>query len=115
MIVNLSQAGRRRIDLVFGVDYEDDLDLALELLLTIAGEDKRVLSSPPPWSKVTALADSSVSVSLRCWTTPDEWMDTRFDLVKRVKEAFQARGLSFPYPHQVMAERVRHTSDGATA
>ena len=110
MIVNVSQAGRRRIDLIFGIDYEDDLDVALDLLLKVAGEDERVLSSPAPWSKVIALADSSVSVSLRCWTTPDAWMDTRFDLVKRVKEAFEAHGLSFPYPHQVMAERVRHRS-----
>ncbi|MES2723886.1 MAG: mechanosensitive ion channel domain-containing protein [Pseudomonadota bacterium] len=115
MIVNVSQAGRRRIDLVFGVDYEDDLDVALELLLSIAGEDPRVLSSPAPWSKVTALADSSVSVNLRCWTTPDDWMDTRFDLVKRVKEAFEAHGLSFPYPHQVMAERRQRPREGGDA
>lgn len=115
MIVNVSQAGRRRIDLIFGVDYEDDLDLALEVLLKVAGDDERVLASPAPWSRVTALADSSVSVSLRCWTTPDDWMDTRFDLVKRVKEAFVAHGLSFPYPHQVMVERVRGPREGAEA
>ena len=113
MIVNVTQAGRRRIDLTFGVDYEDDLDVALELLLKVARADQRVLPAPEPWSKVTGLADSSVSVSLRCWATPDEWMDTRFDLVKRVKETFEAHGLSFPYPHQVVAERVRRPTDGA--
>lgn len=101
MIVNISRAGRRRIDLVFGVDYDDDLDLALATLLEVAGADPRVMVEPRPWSRVTALADSSVSVTLRCWCDPDVWMDTRFDLVKAVKEAFDARGLSFPYPHQV--------------
>ncbi|WP_310541637.1 mechanosensitive ion channel domain-containing protein [Phenylobacterium sp.] len=115
MIVNVSQAGRRRIDLVFGIDYEDDLDLALDLLLKVAGQDERVLSSPAPWSKVTTLADSSVSVSLRCWATPDDWMDTRFDLVKQVKETFEAHGLSFPYPHQVAVERSQRAKEDAEA
>lgn len=101
MIVNISRAGRRRIELVFGIDYEDDVDLALATLLEVAGADSRVMSSPKPWSRVTALADSSVSVTLRCWADPDVWMNTRFDLIKAVKQAFDAKGLSFPYPHQV--------------
>lgn len=105
MIVNLSQTGRRRIDLTFGVDYGDDLDLALSLLVRLAEEDERVMAEPAPWSRVTALADSSVNVTLRCWTTPDDWMNTRYDLVKRVKERFEAEGLSFPFPHQVHVEK----------
>jgi len=106
MIVNITQAGRRRIELNFGVDYDDDLDLALKLLLDLAGGDKRVLAQPKPWANVTALADSSVTVTLRCWATPDDWMNTKFDLVKAVKETFEAQGLSFPYPHQVSIEKA---------
>jgi small conductance mechanosensitive channel len=106
MIVNITQAGRRRIDLTFGVDYEDDLDLALALLVDIAKADERVMPDPAPWSKVTGLADSSVNVTLRCWTHPDVWMNTKFDLVKQVKETFEASGLSFPYPHQVAVDRA---------
>ncbi|PZQ53604.1 MAG: mechanosensitive ion channel family protein [Phenylobacterium zucineum] len=105
MIVNISQAGRRRIELTFGVDYEDDLDLALSTMLELAEADPRVLKSPTPWAKVTATADSAVNVTLRCWATPDDWMDAKFDLTKQIKEAFDARGLSFPYPHQVTVER----------
>ncbi len=105
MIVNISQAGRRRIELTFGVDYEDDLDLALEILREVAAADPRVLADPPPWAKVTAMADSSVTVMLRCWTSPKDYLDTGFDLTKAVKETFDARGLSFPYPHQVSIER----------
>lgn len=101
MIVNYDRVGQRRIDLTFGVDYEDDLDLAIATLLEIAEAEPRVLKEPAPWSKVTEIADSSVNVSLRCWAPPDVWMDTRFDLIKRVKETFDARGLNFPYPHQV--------------
>lgn len=111
MIVNISQSGRRRVELTFGVDYADDLDLALAVLLEVAKGDPRVLKDPAPWSRVTALADSSVSVTLRCWTTPDDWMNTRYDLVKRVKETFDARGLSFPYPHQVEVDRSTRKVD----
>jgi len=107
MIVNITQAGRRRIELHFGVDYDDDLDLALEVLVALAAEDKRVLAEQKPWAKVTALADSSVTVTLRCWVAPEDWVETRFDLVKAVKETFEAKGLSFPYPHQVAIERPR--------
>lgn len=105
MIVNITRAGRRRIELTFGVDYEDDLDLALATLVELANADRRVLSEPKAWARVTALLDSSVSVTLRCWTAPDDWINTKFDLVKAVKETFEAKGLSFPYPHQVSMER----------
>jgi len=106
MIVNISQAGKRRIELTFGVDYEDDLDLALSTMLELAQADPRILASPEPWAKVTATADSAVNVTLRCWATPDDWMDAKFDLTKQIKEAFDARGLSFPYPHQVQVDRA---------
>jgi small conductance mechanosensitive channel len=105
MIVNITQAGRRRIDLTFGIDYEDDVDIALRLLTEIAAAHPRVLKDPQPWSAVTALADSSVSVTLRCWAKPDDWQDAKFDIVKTVKTTFEANGLSFPYPHQVSIER----------
>lgn len=105
MIVNITRAGRRRIELVFGVDYEDDLDLALATLLELANADRRVLSEPKAWAGVTALLDSSVSVTLRCWTAPDDWNNTKFDLVKAAKEGLEAKGLSFPYPHQVSLDR----------
>lgn len=106
MIVNYDRGGRRRIELTFGIDYEDDLDLALRTLVEIAEAEPRVLKDPAPWSKVTATADSAVNVTLRCWATPDDWMDTRYDLIKQVKDAFDARGLNFPYPHQVQVERA---------
>ncbi|MFN3514770.1 MAG: mechanosensitive ion channel family protein [Phenylobacterium sp.] len=105
MIVNLTETGRRRIELTFTVDYEDDLDLALSLLLEIARADPRVRGEPEPWAKVTGLADSGVNVALRCWADAPDWLNTRFNLVKAVKERFQASGLNFPYPHQVHIDR----------
>lgn len=106
MIVNISQAGRQRIELTFGIDYQDDLDVALATLVELAEAEPRVMPDPKPWARVTALGDSAVNVTLRCWAHPDHWIDTRFDLTRGVKEAFEARGLTFPYPHQVQVERA---------
>jgi small conductance mechanosensitive channel len=106
-IVNLTQSGRRRIELTFGIDYEDDLDDALRLLLEAAATDSRVSADPKPWAKVTGLGDSAVNVTLRCWTDPNDWNNAKFDLIKQVKETFEAAGLTFPYPHQVAIDRPR--------
>lgn len=105
MIVNITQAGRRRFEITLGVDYEDDLDLALETMLRVVKAESRVLRDPEPWAKVTASGDSAMHVTVRGWTTPDDWLDTRFDLLKAIKEAFDAAGLMIPYPHQVEMNR----------
>jgi len=101
MIVNVDQEGRRRIELTFGVDYEDDLDAALAALIELAESEPRVLADPPPWAKVTGMGDWSIDVTVRCWTASDDWVDTKFDLIKRGKALLEERGLNFPYPHQV--------------
>lgn len=106
LIVNFSKSGRRRFELTFTVDYEDDLDLALEKMLEVARADPRVLRDPEPWAKVTATADSGVNVSMRCWASTADWFNTKWDLLKAVKETFDAAGLRFPYPHQVQVDRA---------
>jgi len=94
----------RRIDMYFGIDYFDDEDLALALLIETAKADARIAADPPPWAKITALKDSSVTVTLRAWTSPAGYTDTQFDLIKAVKKRFQQEGLTFAYPHQVAVE-----------
>lgn len=112
LIVNVDNSGRRRIDLAFGVDYENDLDLALRLLLDCASDDARILKDPEPWSRVTGLEDSTVTVTLRCWTTPADWQNAKCDLIKTVKERFETEGLSFPFPQRVMVMREASPPDG---
>jgi small conductance mechanosensitive channel len=104
VIINYSMPDNRRIVMDFHIDYEDDVELALEILRETARADPRIVDNPPPWAKVTELADSAVIVTLRAWTSPAGYRDTRFDLIKAVKEAFQRGGLSFAYPHQVAVE-----------
>jgi small conductance mechanosensitive channel len=104
VVVNYSMLPVRRIDMDFGIDYADDEDLALALLVETAKADPRIVEDPPPWAKMTALKDSSVTVTLRAWTSPAGYRDTEFDLIKAVKKRFQQAGLTFAYPHQVAVE-----------
>jgi small conductance mechanosensitive channel len=104
IVVNYSMLPSRRIDMDFHIDYQDDEDLALALLIETARADPRIVETPPPWAKVTALQDSSVKVTLRAWTSPAGYRDTQFDLIRAVKQRFQQAGLTFAYPHQVAVE-----------
>jgi small conductance mechanosensitive channel len=113
MIVNYSTPSNRRMELKFNVDYADDLDQALALLIDCAKADARVLAEPAPWAAVTALEASSVSVTLRAWAPIAAFWDVRFALIKRVKETLEAAGLSFPYPHQVSVEKPKPATTAA--
>lgn len=107
VIVNYTVSGKRRIDLDFGVDYEDDLDKALEVLLACAAADERILKTPEPWCKVTALADSSVTCTLRFWVKSKDFLAAGPDMVKTAKAALEAAGVTFPYPQQVEMSRAQ--------
>ncbi len=99
-IKNYSANETRRIDLVIGVDYGDDLQLAKETILRVVGADDRVLDDPAPLVAVDELGGSSVNFVARPWVkTPDYW-DTRRDLLRALKEEVEAAGLSFPYPQR---------------
>ncbi|MEI7931731.1 MAG: mechanosensitive ion channel domain-containing protein [Alphaproteobacteria bacterium] len=104
-IINYTTTGRRRLELEFGVDYEDDLDKGLEVLLACARKDRRVLGDPAPWARVTELRDSSVICKLDCWVASADFVNAGPDLIKASKEALEAAGLHFAYPHQVAVSR----------
>ena len=107
VIINDSTPSSRRMELNFRVDYADDLDQALAVLLACAEADKRVLTKPAPDAHVTALADSAVTLTLHAWAPVADYWSARFDMIKRVKEALDAAGLSIPYPHQVAVEKAK--------
>lgn len=106
MITNYSAPTRRRSDLVVGIDYDDDIGEALEILLQVANADPRVLRDPEPWARCTGYADSSVTLTLRTWAKQGDYWDVHYDLHKAVKEAFDDAGISIPYPHQVGLEKA---------
>ncbi len=99
-IKNYSANDTRRIDLVIGVDYGDDLDLAKSTIERIISADERVLDDPAPVVEVDELGASSVDFVVRPWVkTPDYWA-TRWALTKALKEGIEAAGLSFPFPQR---------------
>lgn len=101
-IKNLTTLGVRRVDVDFGIDYGDDINKAIKIITSTAGNDDRVLSEPDgPWAKVSCLNDSSVDIQMRVWCKAEDYWDVRFDLIKDVKEAFDEGGISIPYPHVV--------------
>ncbi len=97
-IVNYSAKDTRRVDLVFGIGYEDDLKLAKETLLEIVKENPKVLDEPAPFVAVSELADSSVNLTLRVWVKSPDYWDVYFSTIERVKLTFDKKGISIPYP-----------------
>ncbi len=101
IITNYSAHDTRRLDLTFGIDYGDDADKAIALILGCAGADDRVLADPEPWVRVVNLNDSSVDLGVRLWCRSADYWELKFAMTKGVKETFDKEGISIPYPHQV--------------
>lgn len=101
VITNYSAHDTRRVDLLFGIDYGDSADDAMKIILDLAMADSRVHADPAPWARVTNLGDSSVDISVRIWCDATDYWELKFGMIKDVKEAFDAKGISIPYPHSV--------------
>ncbi|MEM8799578.1 MAG: mechanosensitive ion channel domain-containing protein [Pseudomonadota bacterium] len=110
-ITNYSHHETRRVDLEFGIDYGDNIDEAMAAIQRLLDADDRCMSVPSPLIAVSALADSSVNIVVRVWVKASDYWGVHFDLLKRVKEAFDADGISIPYPHQV----IQMKGDGSEA
>ncbi len=97
-IINYSARETRRIDMVFGIGYDDDIRKAKELLEKIVTSDERVLPDPAPVIAVSELADSSVNFIVRPWVKSGDYWAVYWDLTEKVKLEFDAAGISIPYP-----------------
>ncbi len=97
-VTNYTATGQRRLDMVFGIGYGDDLAKVKSLLNKIVLEDKRVLKNKDIQIVLGNLADSAVEVYVRVWVKSADYMDLKFDLNERVKEMFDQEGISIPYP-----------------
>ncbi|WP_424981899.1 mechanosensitive ion channel family protein [Maritalea sp. S77] len=105
IITNYSHHKTRRCDLLFGIDYGDDADVAMKIIEDLAKADERVLDTPEPWLRVTNLGDSSVDISVRLWCNAADYWNLKFAMTKAVKEAFDKGGISIPYPHSVEIQK----------
>lgn len=101
VITNYSVKPTRRVDITFGISYDDDINKAMEVIRAHYDADERVLKDPEFFLGVIAHNTSSVDIVTRAWVnTPDYW-PVYFDAMKGIKEAFDANGIEIPYPHQV--------------
>lgn len=104
-ILNFNRNKVRRNDITVGIGYDDNIDLAESVMRGIVRSDPRVLAEPEPVTFVAALGDSAVAVSLRYWTSDQDFLTTKTDLTKLVKVAFDANGISIPFPQQEVVYR----------
>ena len=97
-IVNFSARDTRRIDLIFGIGYDDDIRQAKQLIEEVMAADERILKDPAAVVMVAELADSSVNLAVRPWVKSADYWDVRAAMLEKVKITFDAAGISIPYP-----------------
>jgi len=97
-ITNYSAYDTRRIDMVFGIGYADDIPRARQVIEGILDADERVLADPAPVVAVSELADSSVNFVVRPWVRTEDYWGVQFDVHEKLKTSFDAQGISIPFP-----------------
>jgi small conductance mechanosensitive channel len=100
IITNYAANDTRRVDLVIGVGYDDDLDKVREVLSEVVAADERVLEDPGVTIAVSELADSSVNFIVRPWVRTSDYWGVYFDLNETIKKRFDEEGISIPFPQQ---------------
>ena len=101
-IKNYSFNDTRRIDLLMGIDYGDDIDTAIATINRVIGEEPLALADPEPLVAVSELADSSVNLVVRVWVDASDYWGVRFDLTRKLKERLEADGISIPFLQRVV-------------
>lgn len=100
VITNATANDKRRVDMVFGIGYDDDTEKAQQILKDIVSAHELVLEDPAPVIQMHELADSSVNFICRPWSKTGDYWNVHWDITKKVKAEFDASGISIPYPQQ---------------
>lgn len=96
-LINVTAEDKRRIDITVGVSYTANLKLAKEVCLNLLAAQPTVLQDQNNLVVVDDLADSSVNLKICCWVTPDDYWSTRWDLIEKIKLAFDENGIEIPF------------------
>jgi small conductance mechanosensitive channel len=99
-ISNFNGYETRRVDMVMGISYDDNIQTAMDTIRRIVTADKRVLADPAPQIAVSNLGDSSVDIVVRPWCNAADYWALRFDLTRSFKEGLEAAGCSIPFPQR---------------
>ncbi len=108
-IINFTANATRRIDLVIGVGYDDNLRDVKKVLTDILESNERVLEDPAPLVAVAELGDNSVNFNVRPWVKSEDYWLVRYELMQEIKEQLDAHGFSIPFPQR----DVHHYGDFA--
>jgi small conductance mechanosensitive channel len=99
-ITNYSTRSTRRVDMVFGISYSDDIDKAKSVVYKVLSDDARILETPVPQIVVGELADSSVNIFVRPWVSSSDYWGVYFDLNEKIKKGFDSNGITIPFPQR---------------
>lgn len=110
VIINITANPTRRIDLVIGISYDDDIRAAKTILENIFKADSRILTDPAPTIVLGEFGASSINLFVRPWTKTEEYWSVRCNLMESIKLTFDEKGISFPYPQQDV-HMFQHTAE----
>jgi small conductance mechanosensitive channel len=99
-IINWTHKGSRRVDMVFGIGYDDDIDKAKKVMADVLAKDQRILKDPATQIALIELGDSSVNFVVRPWVKIEDYWGVYFDAMENIKKAFDVEGISIPYPQR---------------
>lgn len=105
-VTNFSAHATRRVDLVAGISYGDDIGKAMDVLKRMIDQEPRIHRDPEPFMAVTNLGDFSVDITLRLWCDAGEYWGLKFDLTRRIKEEFDRNGVDIPFPTQTHLQKA---------
>lgn len=97
VVTNYTQERTRRVDLVFGISYDNDVKKAISLINNVLAENSKVLADPSPFVHISAFSSSSVDITVRAWTESANYWDVYFALLQDIKEAFDKNDIVIPY------------------
>jgi len=110
VIKNVTAYDTRRVDLVIGIGYSSDIQKAYDVMMDIISKDSRILSDPPAQIAVSELADSSVNSVVRPWVKKEDYWPVRFELTRKIKEAFDENTIEIPFPQRAV-HMISETSE----
>jgi small conductance mechanosensitive channel len=99
-IVNYSAKSIRRVDLVFGISYSDDIDKAKEIIRSVLAGEERIIAEPATTIAVLRLGDSSVDLAVRPWVSTADYWNVYFSLTESIKKRFDENNITIPFPQR---------------
>ena len=95
--INFSSEGKRRVDQIFSISYDNDYKKAIETIRSVINENKLVLKNEEIFVRLSELASSSLDIKVRVWTKNSDYWTVYYDLLEQIKDKFDEEGISIPY------------------